>query len=861
MKKLTTLLLALCLVACGAVEAQETYTVYLPFAACDRGDCYMGIWSIVVPEATDNETLNPSGEIAGNFAAVGGGTMTRVTTAQWVGVYSYRIQTAANNEGGSVTLQALDNAIHYVTVRVTGTLPATWDWSLDNATYTTPTLLKSYDTNWNLFGLQFPAAQANGSTTLYIRQNGAGAGDFNIDGIQVEQKTGYYTTYCDGGQEGCEWNGAENASTSSRSALSRAGGRVRPLTDYYFEIARMDGTGMPPQELGLQEYAILPGGEMTSVREGSLAFTLTGAITDTVGIGFDDLADVHAAREALIALFRPNAYPYVDGDPQPVRFRYTGAATEKELAAHYEAGLELRINGRFPCWERVAFRFIADDPFWKEIGNEAAVLDVEDSATWRYIAGRLRSTGQWDDLGLTANPTTGGWVTAMLYASDGYLYIGGPFTGWDGVAGRDYVARYNPQTDTWETVGGNGDFATVGGGIAVLIEGPDGTIYAGGNFTNVAGDANADYIAQWDGANWSAVSGGGTGIVRDLAFDADGLLWIVGSFTNWNGIANADGVVTWDGSAYAAPDVGVSGGGIVYEVAVAPNGDVYVVGSFTSMGGVALTDIARRHGSSWNAVADDSLTGQTYAIEIGSDGGIYMGGSFTNASGEANADRVAKTRGAIWEPLGTGANDIVYRLGLAPDGVLYAAGAFTTIGGISVPEQTARWNGSSWVGLDISLPAGIIYLEEFEFGPPDPVITRNYDVYLGLDATGAGNLAGTVDVSNDGTAEAFPIFTIERSGGTSAKLIQIRNETLGLELLFDYDLQDGETLTIDLAPENKTVVSSFAGEVPGAVLPNSDFGTWRLNPGTNQVTCFVDNTGATITATMEWRTQWAGCDD
>jgi hypothetical protein len=682
------------------------------------------------------------------------------------------------------------------------------------------------------------------------------AGDLWADAFQLEEKA-YETTYCDGTQEGCEWNGAVHASTSARSALSRAGGRVRPLTDYFFEISRMDGTGMPPQELGLQQYSILPGGEMTSVREGSLPFTLTGAITDTVGIGFDGLDDVHAAREALIALLRPNAYPYVDGDPQPVRFRYTGAATEKEIAAHYEAGLELRINGRFPCWERVAFRFIADDPFWKEIGNEAAVLDTEDTATFRYVAGRLRATGQWDDLGLAANPTTGGIVRTILTASDGYVYIGGTFTGWNGVAGRDYVARYDPQTDTWATVGGGGDFA--GSTIHVLIEGPDGTIYAGGNFTNVAGDGNADYIAQWNGVAWSAVSGGGTAFVYDLAFDGDGLLWIVGGFANWNAIANADSIVTWNGAAYAAPAVGANS--IVYQVRASPNGGVYIFGGFTTVGGVNANRIAYWDGSSYNTVSDDTLNNNALSGAIANSGDIYAGGNFTDASSNVNADRIAFTLGGIWEAMSTGANAQVESIEIAPDLQVYAGGDFTTIGGISNADYGAKWNGSSWSKLDVNLP-GAAFVQAFAFGNADPVITHNYDRYVGFVTTGAATFAGSVSVTNNGTAEAYPIFTVTRSGGTSANFSSIRNETLGLELLFDYDLQDGETLTIDLAPENKSVVSSFSGEVPGAVLPNSDFGTWRLNPGTNQVTSFVDVVGApTITATMEWRTQWAGCDD
>lgn len=83
----------------------------------------MSDWKVIAAETTTNYVLNPSAETAGNFAAEAGTTVTRVTTYQHYGLYSYRVETNANNEGIQFTLSALTNAIHYVTVRVRGTLP------------------------------------------------------------------------------------------------------------------------------------------------------------------------------------------------------------------------------------------------------------------------------------------------------------------------------------------------------------------------------------------------------------------------------------------------------------------------------------------------------------------------------------------------------------------------------------------------------------------------------------------------------------------------------------------------------------------------------------------------------------------
>jgi hypothetical protein len=52
------------------------------------------------------------------------------------------------------------------------------------------------------------------------------------------------------------------------------------------------------------------------------------------------------------------------------------------------------------------------------------------------------------------------------------------------------------------------------GGGTVTIEDD---IYAGGIFTNAGGDANGDYIAKWNGTNWSALGTGLNNTVNEIA--------------------------------------------------------------------------------------------------------------------------------------------------------------------------------------------------------------------------------------------------------------------------------------------------------------------------------------------------------
>jgi hypothetical protein len=75
----------------------------------------------------------------------------------------------------------------------------------------------------------------------------------------------------------------------------------------------------------------------------------------------------------------------------------------------------------------------------------------------------------------------------------------------------------------------------------------------GGSFTSAGGVSGANYIAQWNGSSWSALSAtplsaGGSVVVIDI----NGLnLYAGGAFTDAGGNTNADGIARFeiDGSA------------------------------------------------------------------------------------------------------------------------------------------------------------------------------------------------------------------------------------------------------------------------------------------------------------------------
>lgn len=847
-KRIPVILLLWLLSTIPAVAQCQGYCLHLPlihsFNPC--GVQAMSDWKILTPDSTLNRVLNPSAETTLNFAALAGTTVTRVTTFQHYGLNSYRVESNADNEGATFTLSALANAIHYVTVRVRGTLPASWDWSLDNATYTVPTLLEAIDSTWSLYGIQFPAAQASASVLLYIRQNGAGSGDFYLDGIQVEEKS-YYTTYCDGTQPGCEWNGPENASTSQRSASSRAGGRVQDLQDdYYLNIGGMSGTGTPAQALGLDSYAILPGGEMNNIKINSRVFTLTGVITGT------SQSDFHSKKQTLLNALSPDTYPEDADGPQPVQLRYNGATVHKQIAAFYEGGLEGEISASDPCaWERVAVRFISPNPYWTEIGESAASLDTNDSATFRYVAARLRSTGQWSALG---PPGAGGTYTAIYTLAEDatYVYIGGDFTNFDGIAAADRIVRYNKQTGVYSAMGTGAN-----GVVEEIIAGPDGSIYAAGSFTLAGGVANTVGIARWDGTAWNALTTGVSGgAVFALAFGPDGVLYVGGSFTLAGGVANTVRIAAWSGTAWSALSTGASSS--VFALAVSSSNVLYAGGAFTTIGGVSANRIASWNGSAFSAMG----TGMPANVEslILSSDILYAGGAFTTAGG-TTVNYIASWNGTVFSALGSGMSNFVWSMSAGQDGILYAGGIFTSAGGIAVADSIARWNGSAWAHVDTTLPGAATVYAILASKYVDPVVEQQYNLWLGFDTTGTGNFAGKTAVVNEGNAPAFPKIIYNRSAGTTAIIETLRNERDGSELLFNYGLLSTETLTIDLTPTKKSIVSSFFGLRQDAILANSDFGTWSLLPGSNDITSFVATSGSpTVTSYLLYKDSYKSQD-
>lgn len=789
----------------------------------------MSTWKVILPEAATNFVLNPTGMSSANVTAVGGGTPTQVTTYSYFGYKCHRLVTAADNTGAYYTLSALANAIHYVSLRIhtASDITPMFDCSLDNATFNTPTLL-SQEGNWYIYGFQFPAAQANGSTKLYIQQNGAGADDIYIGHIQVEAAS-YATTPITGDlkgftADGYYWNGTAHASSSSRSAQERKGGRVVDLYDTYnYSVNIAQGRGMPPIQHHVQDMALLPG----SLFQGHKVMPRVLDLVSTAAA--NTTATIAKVRKDFINAVKPDLV----SPEQPTVFRFTGANANRpvDFYAYYDSGMEYGepVDGPSP-------RFIAYDPFAYEPMTQSAVLTTSQSvANADYIARKIN--GAWYNISTDFDGT----VYAIVEGLDGCIYIGGNFTN-VGDANGDYIVKWNPLTSTLSSLG----TGMQGGPVNALVKAPNGDIYAGGDFTTAGGVANTVYIARWDGTNWNALSTGLTDTCYVLEIGQDGSLYVGGDFTNV-GDANGDYIVKWTGASWVSLGTGMDAASVLGLIVV-PNGDLYATGGFHLASGVANTvHIAKWNGTTWSALGT-GLDDDGHKLTADKSGNIYVGGDFHNADGVA-CNHIAKWNGKTFEPLGTGTNDYVSRLNFDENGILYVGGLFTSAGGLTLADRFALWNGTAWMHPDINLPS-----TPYTAG----ILLSNKNIYIGYSSAGTATTSYLNSIINSGSTDVYPIVKVKRIGGTSATLEWLKNETIGDTLWCNYSLLDGETLTIDLTPNNRSIKSDYFGEVWRAILRGSDFSTFRLQSGNNSISAFINNNGATVTAWLEWSlTHWS----
>ncbi|MBA3240082.1 MAG: phage tail family protein [Acidobacteria bacterium] len=123
--------------------------------------------------------------------------------------------------------------------------------------------------------------------------------------------------------------------------------------------------------------------------------------------------------------------------------------------------------------------------------------------------------------------------------------------------------------------------------------------------------------------------------------------------------------------------------------------------------------------------------------------------------------------------------------------------------------------------------------------------SRTYDSSYGP----GGSVFGEFTVTNEGSAETFPILTI--TGPCTNPLIS--NWTTGQDLRMNYTLGDGDTLTFDML--NRTIVLNGTASRYGYLdFFNSEW--WPLVPGGNELRLTFDSYSSPAALEVAWRHAW-----
>lgn len=249
---------------------------------------------------------------------------------------------------------------------------------------------------------------------------------------------------------------------------------------------------------------------------------------------------------------------------------------------------------------------------------------------------------------LTAN------VNALRVVGD-ELFVGGEFQDGFGNSNADYLIRCNLTSGAVTVTTTTASFP---GPVNALTSDSSGRLYAGGNFQNLEGNTASDYVAAFSAGAWSNLGAGAanagllTGIIRSLA--SNGTDVFIGSdAADLAGIAQADHVARWNGTAWSALGSGPGGtNGYIPAVAsvyalLATGSTVYASGDWQNAGGDATSDhFAVFNGSAWSPLGSDGAGGRALpakaeAIAIFANT-VHAGGNFAAAGGDALAGFVAK---------------------------------------------------------------------------------------------------------------------------------------------------------------------------------------------------------------------------
>jgi len=682
---------------------------------------------------------------------------------------------------------------------------------------------------------------------------------FYVDGVQFEQ-TDKATTFISGWEgDGYSWEGAPLKSASLRAFDCKTGGKLLDLEDYC-QLVQVTGLGHGDWNQILTK--MTSGGDLYQghIRK-SRQFSI---IVDFIG---ETLGEIEANRKAIIDAIRPDLF---EGE---MVVRYQGFADNGNEATNpidircIPLPATLTDTPDLPNHQRAVLNFEVPSGLLDGAYREGGELDLYAKFAADYIV-RRDPNGYWCNWTGSSyvNPLAGvnGSISDIKEAPNGDIYICGDFTSAGGVANTKGIARWSKANQVWQAVGNPVTGATITS-INTMAFDANGDLYVGGDFTNLAGIANADYFAKYTVSNntWSAIGSGINSTVQAIEIMPNGQIFIGGYFTSAGGNTNCKNIAYYNGSNWAPLSTGLNG--TVRTLKFAPDGRLLIGGMFTNADGTNGDYICWWNGSAFKSFTDlgaTEINSYVWSIDINPNGTIIIGGNFTNAGGDSNADYVAAWRGNNWGSLmAGGVNGFVNEVYCADNGDIYLCGRFTQAGGLTLPDRVVKSVQGAYQQLDIDLPQDAVSITAVcEASDGSLYLGGGFSTTISGENAISSNTAIDLNVLS-GSANTYPRMIVVGPG----KLYSITNYSTGAQVAFnDLTLLPGERLDLNFDPLNLKFTSSWAGR--GSVLryvnAGSDYGNFYLKPGSNSISLFMDKSTTTSAtkAWMAWKPKFWGID-
>lgn len=784
-------------------------------------------WGVIVPEARTNLITNPSFEIDAStgWTTLGTVTRTRDTTQSRFGGASMKLVATATTSGAFQDVTSLvAGALYVVTVRVKVTVGSAVVQISDSGGSSNPQTqtIRRNDT-WQTVTIARNTGAVSGIRVQI--HSAVSSATFFVDGVQLEAG-GYATTYIDGDQPGCYWVGQSHLSTSARNAWARQGGRVMNLRDFKFVVAAVIGAGAPALNTVSTPYALGGAQYQRSVAQ-ARDFTIAGQFQAASAI------DLRRQKQSLYNALKPDAV----SPQQPVRLVYQPRDANDEVVGNavyvdavYTGGLE--GNDGSVVAESAALGFRVHLP-WIGTGETDVAIALPNSAEFTSVALFDASRNAWVDTGHPRAKASGQTVVGKLTEDRVRRRVFA--VDYDGSSG--YVRMWNGAS--WSTIG------TVAGVVAqtyCVLYAPDGYLYVGGQFTSING-VSATNIARWDGATWTALGSGSTSPVNALAWSRGNQL-LAGSqaLRRWNGTTWTNIVDVSSGSRF-----GFISTTQIQDIAVSTNGDIWAATNLNQLSGLDYKGLIRvtwasQVAGTWGIEVTPTtlwLNAQSDTMHAMPNGDILVSGLFTTV-GNLSAKYVFRITSSGSFETGAGgviSTSVVTKVSADADGNIYLAltGNPFTVDNRTIPEAIIikRSPNGLW-------KHGLVNVSSTASGTH--VFDSTYGIMFATNSWAIYPSRSTVTSLASGFT---PITFVINGPGT---LVALSNNTTGNQILFEnLVLLTNEIITIRTGP-GATIVSNIRGDMSSYLTAESNLYTLGLQNGDNEISALYSTSTGSIAA-------------